>query len=89
MDAFIPKITVSFITVLLLLCYSISLTSCGLSDKIKKAVKVVQNINNATGCRLCYFACKEGWKKFIKKTISTSQYDGCVKICKTTCNCEL
>ncbi len=86
MGVIIPRKALLFITVLVLLCYSIQLTSGGW---VTKAAKVIGKINKAFDCKPCYIPCKTGCKKFFKKTDSSSQFDSCVRVCKKTCKCEL
>jgi hypothetical protein len=89
MGAVTQKDTLLFITVLLLLCYSVRLTSGGFGKIIKNVVKVAKNINDATGCHLCYVPCEIGCKKVFDKSKSSTQFDSCIKVCKKTCKCEL
>jgi len=90
MGAITSKTTLSFIIVLLLLCYSIQLTSDGFRKTIKNIIEIGKVINKETDCQLCYAPCKKGCKEVFEKSKSSSQLDNCIKICKKkACKCEL
>jgi hypothetical protein len=78
-----------FIVVVLLLCYSVQLTSCGFKTNFKKLVDVVKVLNNVTDCRLCYAPCKAGCKKVFEMPKSIDRFNGRIKKCKKVCKCEL
>jgi hypothetical protein len=87
MGSAIQKRTLFFIIAVLLLCYSVQVTSGVLLGIVGKIIKTIGDVNEASGCKLCYVPCKAGCKKLLKK--SSSNYDACVKVCEKTCKCEL